>query len=91
MDHQLADVSQHSPGCLVSDTGFALNSFRGNPALCGGHPVDHVKPSLQGSRASRKNSPLQWVDVISAMIARVGRATGHAGVLALNVALLAPD
>jgi hypothetical protein len=90
IDDQLPDVPQHSPCCLVGDAGFALNSFRGNPALCRGHPVDHVKPSLQRSRASRKYSPLQRVDVISAIIAGVGCATGHARVLALNVALLAP-
>jgi len=90
IDDQLAGMPQHSPCCLVGDAGFALNSFRGNPALCRGHSVDHVKPSLQRSRASRKHSPLQRVDVISAIIAGVGCATGHARVLALHIALLAP-
>jgi hypothetical protein len=48
--------------------------------------MDHVKPSLQGGGASGKHGPVEWIDMIAAMIASVGRAAGDARMFALHVA-----
>ncbi len=69
--------------------GLALNLLCGDPALCRAHLKHGVKPKLQAGSGLLKNRSGEWVDVISAVIARVGGSARHAVVLALNLTLRA--
>lgn len=86
-----SNLLKHAPRRLIRHASFALNLFRGNstPRLC--HEIDRVEPSRQGSRRFVKDGVGGWMNMVTAMIARVGRTTGDTVMLRDLFAVLAVD
>src|ERR1700730_2825899 len=86
---QGADLPEHAPCSFVGDASLSLNLLRGDSAASRTHEVHCVEPSLERGSCLFKDAPGERVDVIPAMVARVGSTASHAVMLALDAALLA--
>jgi hypothetical protein len=86
-----ADLFEHAPRCFVSDASLALNLFRGNSATRLGHQVDRIKPSGQRSRRLVEDRVCGWMNVMTAMVARIRRTAHDAMMFCYRFALDAVD
>src|SRR5215469_248226 len=82
-----ANPVEHAPRALIGDASFPLNLLRGDSATSRTHQVHRIEPSLERSRGLLKNSSLERVKVMSAMVARKCGAIADAMMLACLSAL----
>ena len=85
------NLLKHAPRGLVGYARLALNLFRGNAASGLRHEVDRVEPSRERSRRLVEDRASGRVNVMTAAVARVRRATRNAVVLCGRFARLAID
>src|SRR5882724_2507789 len=83
------NLAEHAPRCFVGDASFPLNLLCGDTAASRAHEVHGIKPQSKRGGSFLKDCSGQRIDVIAAMVARIGGAVAHAVVLALDAALLA--
>ena len=86
-----ANLLEHPPCGFVGNARFPLNLFRGYAATGLRHEVDGIKPSGERSRRLVEDRASGRVNVMAAMVARVGRTAHNAMVLGYGFALLAID
>src|ERR1019366_7587284 len=86
-----ANLFEHSPRGFVRYARLALDLLRRNAAASRSHQVDGVEPSRKRRGGFMENRSRRWVDVMTAMVARVGRAAVHAVMLRDLFAVLAVD
>jgi hypothetical protein len=84
-----ANLPEHSPSGFVGDARLALNLLCGDAATGLGHKIDRIEPSSKRSRRFVEDCASGRVNVMAAMIARVGRSAHNAMVLGHRLALLA--
>jgi hypothetical protein len=84
-----ANLLKHAPRRFVSDSGFPLDLLCGDAATCRGHEIHGIEPRCERSGRLVEDRIRRWVDVMAAMVARVGRATHNAMVLRFLLALVA--
>ena len=87
--HKGADLLEYAPSSFVGDPSLALNLLCRDAATSGTHQVRSVEPQPKRSGGLLKNSAGKRIDVIPAVIARIGSAASHAMVLPFLFALLA--
>src|ERR1035441_4454922 len=86
-----ANLLKHAPRRLVSHTRFPLNLLCRNSAARRGHQVDGIEPSRERRGGLVEDRASGRVNVMPAMVARVGRATLDAVMLCKRVARFAED
>ena len=83
------NLLKHAPCRLVSHSRLALNLFRADSATGRSHQVHGIEPSGERSGRFVKDRIGGRVNVVAAMIARIGRARLHAMMLGNRFARLA--
>ena len=86
-----ANLLKHAPRGFVRNARLALDLFCGNAATGRGHKVDRIKPSRERSGRLVKDRARSRVNVVAAMIARVGRTALDAVMFGDRFACLAID
>jgi hypothetical protein len=86
-----ANLLEHAPGCFVGNASLPLNLFCRNAATGLRHEVDGIEPSGERSRRFVEDRASSRVNVMAAMVARVGGAAHYAMVLGDRFALVAID
>lgn len=87
--HETANLPEHAPCGFVGDASLALDLLRGDAATGGTDEKRCIEPQPERSRGLLKDGSSQRVDVMPAMVARIGGTATHAVVLALYAALAA--
>ena len=86
-----ANLLEHAPRRFVGDASLALDLFRRNSATGSRHEVHCIEPRCKRSGRLVKDRASGRMDMVSAMVAAVGRAAHNAVVLRNALAVLAKD
>jgi len=86
-----ANLLEHAPCGFVGHSSLALNLFRADAATSRSHQVDRMEPSCKRSGRLVKDRVSGRVNVMAAMVARVGWAARYAVMLCNRIARFAKD
>src|SRR5208282_5614234 len=86
-----ANLFEHAPRRLVGDSGFALNLLCGDTATGLGHEVDRIEPNRKRGGRFMEDRVCGRMNVMAAMIARIGWTADNAVMLCNRVARLTKD
>ena len=87
--HQGSNLLEHAPCGFVGDASLALNLLCRDPAASRAHQKHRMEPDAQARSGFLEDGSSKRIDVIAAMIARIGGTARHTVVLAVSLALLA--
>jgi len=86
-----ANLFEHAPRGFICHSGFALNLLGRNSAARRSHQVDRIEPSGQRRRRLVEDRASSRVNMVAALVARIGWAADYTMMLCDALALLAKD
>lgn len=92
LSHELPNLGEHSPSCLIGDSQLSFELLGRNPCSCISHQEDSVEPGAQRGWRLVQDCPRRWRKLIAATVALVGftalnavELVGRPAIRALNL------